>query len=78
MLQLPDISGPCIILEGLHQFLGDGLDLSAHLSAEFIHKMVDKQWDIIKPLTEGRNSNRENVQPVIQVLPKPSLLNFLS
>ena len=42
-----------------------------------LDEMVHQGRDIIDPLSKGRDSDREHVQPEEQILPEPSILHHL-
>ena len=43
--------------------------------AEMIEKMLNEQRNIFPPLAQGRNLNRDDIQPVIKVFAKSAILN---
>jgi hypothetical protein len=39
----------------------DGLDGTSHSLAKFVHEVPNQRWDIVSPLTQRWNRDRENV-----------------
>src|SRR5207244_12940422 len=66
--QLPDIARPVGIHEDLLRLGPDPFEGPVVLLGEFGDEMSDQEWDIAPPLTQRGEVDRENVQPVIQVV----------
>ena len=77
IVELPDVSGPVIALEELHDLTGDGLDLLGHLLVQPLQLIVRKQRDVLRPLAEGGDVDIHHVQPVVEVLPELPVLHHL-
>ena len=63
-----------MVLEDLQHIVGDGTNRLALTRGEPLYEMVDQLRNIISSLAQGRERNRENVQPVIKISAKFSLL----
>src|SRR5205085_5297901 len=76
VFQLADITVPCITLQKLHCFWRDRY-LSAGLLAEFIYKMVYQVRDVLGSITQRRQADRNDGDPVVEVLAKRSVVRHL-
>ena len=72
--QFPDIAFPVILLHALDDLRGHDFVLIVSV-IEHVQKIETKGQDILPPLAQGRNGNRNHVQPVVQILPKGPILN---
>src|SRR2546428_7011446 len=68
VLELSDVARPVIILEDRERLRADALDRLAELRRDFSDEVRGQQRDIVRPLPEGRELNRNDVQPVEEVL----------
>src|ERR1700722_17709889 len=75
MPQLPDITWPGVILEGLHGLTVNALDSASHPLAKLIHELPDQRRDIFPPLAERWNRDREDVEAIEEILPESALLH---
>src|SRR3984957_12444303 len=70
ILQLADVARPGIRLEGRHGFRRNAVDLLPHAATKELHEMRDQSWNIFPALSERRQQDGEDVQPIIQVTAK--------
>ena len=75
--QLADVARPVVGHQERHRLGRDPLDLAVHLDAEVLEEVVDEQRDVLPPLGEAGEPDRDDVQPVVEVLPEPPLLDGL-
>src|SRR6516225_11756281 len=53
--------------EGLHCFARDRIDRLVHPPGEILDEMAHEQRDVFPALTQGREVNGENVQPIVKI-----------
>ncbi len=75
--QLPDVSGPFVLLEDRHRIRGDFFHPQPLLLPVQLEKMPDQQRNILPALAEGRHHDRHDVQPIEEVFPKGAFFDFL-
>ena len=68
VLQLADVARPGVADQGLHDRGRDGLDPPAHPPGELLGEVADQPRDVVRPLPQRRQHEREDVQPVVEVL----------
>src|SRR5580765_3449253 len=78
VLQFADISRPRIADQRIHYGLGNPRDLPVHRLGKLVDKISHQNRDVIAPLAKRRNVNWKNIQPVIEVGAKGSLLHHAS
>ena len=66
--QLADVAGPGIRLQRGHVVPGDRLDALAERLRELLDEAPDQQRNVLGPLAQRRHADREDVEPVVQVL----------
>ena len=74
--QLPDVPGPRIILQRLHRLLLDRRDLFAQFPGIPLYEGLDHQRDVFFPLPQWWDSDGEDVEPIVKVLPEPALADL--
>ena len=75
VLQLPDVARPVILLEqpeGIRRDLQSALRV---LLAVLLEEMLGEQRDVLPPLAEGWQIDRDDVQTIVQILPEPVLFD---
>jgi hypothetical protein len=70
VLELTDISGPGVLLEGFHYGGRNRLDGTPHFSVEFVDKSPDQQRNILQSVAERRDVDGDNVEPVVEIIAK--------
>src|SRR4029077_5155991 len=70
--QLTDISLPIQALQILHQFRRDWIRLHAKLFHKLMFEELHEQWNILSPLSQCRQFQTENMNPIVQVLAESS------
>src|ERR1700686_1541089 len=70
VLQLANVARPRIPLEGSHGFRRNAVDLLPHAAAEHLHEMRDKSRNVFPALSQRRQQDGEDVEPIIQVTAK--------
>src|SRR5438445_9694871 len=67
-LPLAHVPGPGVPGEGRHGVRRDGLDLLVHPARELLHEVADERRDVLRALPQRRERDREDVQPVVEVV----------
>ncbi len=57
VMQLANISGPSIPLEGLETFLIARLDLPSMIMIRLPNEMIDKKWQVVEAFPQRRKFN---------------------
>src|SRR6266513_3904663 len=70
ILQLSHVTWPVIGLERFHGLRRDRLDARLHPLGEFLSKVSNQQGNIFRAVPEGRDGNRKDFEPVIQIAAK--------
>lgn len=65
--QLARVSRPGIALQYFVSFVVDRFGMEVIASAEIVQKVVSHGGNILRPLTQRRNANRHDAQPVIKI-----------
>src|SRR5437016_5657698 len=77
VLKLADVTGPRVAQELLHHIGRNRLDAPAETSGVVRDEVAHEKRDVLGPLAKGREIDRKNVQPVVQVGAKLSRLDQL-
>src|SRR2546425_859364 len=72
MLQLPDVAGPVVPLEGEQGGLGQA-DAPAGFGRSFLQEARGQRRDILPPLAERRQGEDQALQAEVEVLAEPAL-----
>src|SRR5881296_4207761 len=75
--ELANVPRPRIAQERVERGLGHGLEPLAELLAVLAREIGDEQRDVLPPLAQRRDVNREDLQPIVQVGPEPAFLDGL-
>src|SRR3954453_15573002 len=75
ILQFPNVSWPGISNQGVHGLRRNFVDSLFHTAGVNLREMTNQYWNVLRPLAQRRNLNREYLQPVIQVVTKRSLFH---
>src|SRR5262249_43495602 len=73
VLQLPDVSGPRVGFEQLRALHADATELPSSSRRESIDEVLDQEWDVLAPFTQGWDADGKDVQAIEQVLPETPL-----
>ena len=73
--QLANIAGPGVESQQPHRVAGDVFRFAMVLSRELTEKSFGQEWDVVSPLAERRETDRHDVEPVIEVFPKIALFD---
>ena len=76
-LELADVAGPVVRLQVPHRALGDPENGPAQLAAVLLHEVLHEPRDVLSPLAQGRHRDREDVEPVPEVLAEAAGLHLL-
>src|SRR5256885_11649721 len=68
VLELPDVARPTVVLENRERLRADALHRFAELRGDFSDEVRGQQRDILPPLPQGRQLNRNDVQSVEEIL----------
>jgi len=66
-LEFSHIARPTICNECIHRFLGYLFNLLPHTPGEYLSKMKYQLAYVFPPLAQGRNHDRENVEPIVKI-----------
>lgn len=77
VFQLPDVSGPFIAHEDIHDRFADPENLFLEFAAEIPAEIIDEQRDVFFAFPQGGQRNRQNFEPVIQIFSKHAFGHFL-
>src|SRR5438034_11322542 len=75
IFELPHVAVPSILFHDLQRFglkLLEGLVICGAINPQ---KMIDKQRDIAIPLAQGRHKDWHDIDAIVEILAKASLLN---
>ena len=76
MLQLADVAGPRILLEGFQRIRRDALDLLPQLG-RVPHGETERQHrNVFHPVAQRRDHDRNRGQSIVQVLPERPVVRF--
>src|SRR5437870_2643428 len=68
ILQLADVSRPRMVTERLPRLARDHIDAAIQAAGKLADEVIDERVDVLRPLTEGRYRDREDVQAVVQIV----------
>src|SRR2546430_11456982 len=68
VLQLADVSRPRMVTERLPRLARDHIDAAIQAAGKLADEVIDERVDVLRPLTEGRYRDREDVQAVVQIV----------
>src|SRR5262245_4110368 len=68
VLQLADVSRPRMVTERLPRLGRDHIDATIHAASKLADEVIDESIDVLRPLTERRYRDREDVQAVVQIV----------
>src|SRR5215510_14151550 len=68
--QLAYVAGPVIVDQLLTRLARDAARRPAKAAPDLVEKCLTQWKDVVAPAPQCRQSNRENVKPVIEILPK--------
>ena len=67
-LQFADVARPGVLLEKLHGLGRHAVHAAVEFAVHAAEEVVHQQGDVVDPLAERRNADRQHVEPVEQVL----------
>src|SRR5262249_37830820 len=67
-LELADVARPLVLPEPLEASGRERLEPLAHLAREPLDERAREEHDVVAPLPDGSDPDREDVQPVVEVL----------
>src|SRR6266852_861654 len=73
VLELPDIAGPAVVPENRERLRAHPLHGLAELGGDFPDEMRSQEGDVLAALSEGRQVDGNDVEPVEEVLSKDSV-----
>src|SRR5262245_13801771 len=74
--QLADVARPAVSLHGRGRAGIERLQTSAVFPRKFRHEVIGQDGNVLLPVAKWRHEDRNDVQPEIQILSKPSLPNL--
>src|SRR5690606_20805372 len=77
VLELADVAGPRVGLEGGEGVVGDAGDRLLQALVELLDDVLDEQRDVAGPLAQRWDLQRDDVQAVVQVLAEVPALDLL-
>src|ERR1700733_14310805 len=78
VLQFPDVAWPRVAHHAFHGCLWNGFDLPVELLRVLVGVVPDQMRNVLGPVAQSRNGDREDVQPIIEILPEFTFCNHLS
>ena len=72
VLQLADVARPVVLAQQPHRLGVDPADLAAVLLGVALQEELDQRRDVLAALAQGRQVDRDDVEPVVQVLAEPA------
>src|SRR5690606_30982450 len=73
VLELTDVAWPGVLGEQRLRIGGDPTYLLAQASVEALEEVLDQGRDVLRTFAEGRESNRDYVEPIVQVFAERTL-----
>src|SRR5690554_5054363 len=73
VFQLPNVAWPMIVQAKLEGFVRQAKRALVVFGVELFEEVLRQQRQVLQPLAQGWNSYRENVQPIEQICPEPTL-----
>ncbi|MPM90206.1 hypothetical protein SDC9_137323 [bioreactor metagenome] len=70
--EFPYVAGPFIVFQGIHYFIGN---IKGHVSV--VERRADEHDDIFPAFPQRRNTNRQNIEPIVEVFSKGFLRHQL-
>src|SRR5206468_11015269 len=67
-LPISDVARPIVPLQRLHGAVGHALDRALHGPLPLVDDEPHELRNVAAPLAQGRNANREDAQPVVQIV----------
>src|SRR5205823_9832859 len=77
ILEFTNITWPMPSGKPLHRCSRNRLNPFLHSPSILLRKVTHQQRNVFRPLPQWRNSNRKNIEPVIQVAAKLTVLDHL-
>src|SRR5205807_9477747 len=68
--QLAHVAGPVTREHGVERLTGERARRRAELEGRFHEEAVGERFDVLPPLAQGRDDDRELVEAVVEVLPE--------
>src|SRR6185503_18901082 len=68
VLELADVAGPVVAHHQLHRLLAEAPDGLADLVGVALEEMIGEDRDVLAPLAERRQPEREDLEPVVEIL----------
>ncbi|PYR33445.1 MAG: hypothetical protein DMF90_20810 [Acidobacteria bacterium] len=78
VFQLPHVAGPVILLESRERPVVNPVDASANAVGVFAEKVLDERRNVLSAFAQRGQVDRDDVQPVEQVLLEPALGHHLA
>ena len=77
VLELAHVARPVVLLQRLHHLVVHLLDVLAGPLRVLFDEVIDQHGDVFAPLAQRQNLNRDDVQPIVEVLLEPRLGDHL-
>ena len=75
VLKLTDVTRPVVTEQSALGFGIHGHGAAAVAECERAEKMVQEQGDVLSPLTQRRQDERDDIEPIVQILSEPTIAN---
>src|SRR5207342_1910046 len=75
VLELTDITGPRMVLQGLQYTLRDTFDLPMHRPLTLVDQEPYERLDVLPPFAKRRKPDREDAETIVQVVPEAAVRN---
>ena len=76
VLEFPDVSRPVIEPKGFQCARRDAIDRPAHLTANSIAEVTQKHRQILEPLPQRGQRDREDIEAIVQILSELAAVHF--
>ena len=78
IFQFADIARPAIMPQHLDRFGINLLRLRPRLGGVLLQEMADEQRNVIEPLAQAGHLDRDDGQPIVEILAEIAALDFLA
>src|SRR6516225_719699 len=75
VLELPHVAGPRVCEEPLEHLRRESLDVLPVLRVELLQEVLRQYRNVLHPVAKRRKRDADDVQPVVEVLAEPALLD---
>ena len=77
VFELADIARPVVVAQRLHHVVGNRVDLPTQGAAQPLDEVPHQQRNVAAALAQGRQGDRKDIEPVVQIAAKASFAHVL-